>query len=173
MRELPLAVDPSYDPARPPARGRKILSLPRAAFFASIAAHVVGGYALTLQKWAGPAPPNPIADYFLFEVPVPRPAEPVPEPAVVEEPLPPPRAAEVVPEPTVVVEPVPASELVPVGEPVVEEAAPAAPEPVIDFDEERRRAANEVVEERAARQYMTFSLDDVVPPRPAAEPPLV
>ena len=174
MRELQLAVEPSYDPARPPAEGRKAFSLPRAAFFASIAAHAVGGYALTLQKWAGPASPNPTADVFLFERPAPRAAEAVPVeiPPEVEEPLPPPRVAEGVPESAVVVEPVPVREPVPVGEPApVEETAPEAQEAFIDFDEERRRAANEVVEERTARQYMTFSLDDVVPPRPAPEPP--
>ena len=169
MRDLQLAVESSYDPARPPADGRKALSLPRAAFFASIAAHVAAGYALSTQKWTGPPPPKPSPDFFLFERPVPRPAEPIPEPApaevppVAEEPRPeplPPRAAEVVPQPTVVVESAP-----------VEEAAPEVPERLIDFDEERRRAANEVVTERAERAYMTFSLDDVVPPRPAAEPP--
>jgi hypothetical protein len=69
-----------------------------------------------------------------------------------------------VPEPTVVVEPPPAVEPAP--------SAESAPPPrVIDFDEERRRAANQVVESRAAqKEYLTFSMDDLIAPRPEPEP---
>jgi hypothetical protein len=59
---------------------------------------------------------------------------------------------------------------VPVGEPVPEtETAPPeppAPAPLVDLEEARRRAVREVVTERAESAYMTFSLDDVAPPRP-------
>jgi hypothetical protein len=178
MRELELAVHSSIEPERPRAGWRAGLSLPRAAFFASIAAHVVGGYALSLHKWVGSSPATPTPDFFLFELPAPRPAEPVSEPAPtapLEEPaseleerpsevLPPPRAAEVVPEPAIAVEaPSQPSEPVPVEE--------VSPTPFIDLDEERRRAAREVVTERTAESaYLTFSMDDVAPPRAAPEP---
>jgi hypothetical protein len=182
MRELELAVHPSIEPARPRASWRAGLSLPRAAFFASIAAHVVGGYALSLHKWGEPTPAPPPPVFFLFDMPVPRPAAPgsesapapppaEPAPEIEEQPpqpLPPeplPRAVEVVPEPAIAVEAPPASEPVPAEE--------VAPTPFVDLDEERRRAAREVVTERAADAYLTFSIDDVAPPRaePAPEPP--
>ena len=182
MRELELAVPPSNVPTRPPAGARGVFSLSRATFFASIAAHVAAGYALSLHKWGAPPPAPPTADFFLFERPTPRPAEPAPEaapaPAAEErpreseqpppeqpEPPAPPRAADVVPESNVVVETPPSP---PASEPVpVEEVAPT---PSIDFDEERRRAVREVLTERAAEsEYLTFSMDDVAPPRPEQE----
>lgn len=172
MRELELAGHPSTDPTRRPAGARASFPLSRAAFVASIAAHVVAGYALSRHKWAGEPLPDPVAEFFLFETPAPRPAEPASEAAPVE-PLPDvvesqsepqPRVTEVVPEPTVVLEPPPARQLVP-----VEEVAP--PPPVVDLEEARRRAVREVVTERAAEnEYLTFSIDDVAPPRPVAEP---
>ncbi len=169
MRELKLAVHPSIDPTRRPAGGRAAFPLSRAAFIASIAAHVVAGYALSRHQWADEPLPDPIAEFFLFEMPAPRPAEPVPEAAPVERPPevvePQPRVTEVVPEQTVVLEPAPAGELAP-----VEEVVPA-PTPLVDLDEARQRAVREVVTERAAESaYLTFSIDDVAPPRPVAEP---
>ena len=74
---------------------------------------------------------------------------------------PPPRATEPVAEPPAVVEP--SAELQP--------AAPPQPAPIIDFDEARQRAAEEIVTERSAeKEYLTFSIDDVAAPRPAEEP---
>jgi hypothetical protein len=75
--------------------------------------------------------------------------------------------SDVVVEPLAAVEPVPATEPAPTPEPALA-PAPRAP---IDFDEERRRAANQVVTSRAAeKEYLTFSIDDVAPPRLAPEP---
>jgi hypothetical protein len=117
-------------------------------------------------------PPKPAAEFFLFELPAARPPEAVPVAAPVEpvpeareEPVPVPRSAEPAPEPRVVVEPPPAVEPSPSAEP-----APA-PRAFIDFDEERRRAANQVVESRAGEnEYLTFSMDDLIAPRPEPEP---
>ena len=44
------------------------------------------------------------------------------------------------------------------------------PRAFIDFDEERRRAANQVIGSQAENEYLTFSIDDVAPPRPEEEP---
>jgi len=179
MRELELAGIPSIHPTRPRRGGLGQFPLSRAAFIASIAAHVLAGYALSSHLWPGASlPPPPKAEFFLFEMPAPRPPEAVPVtplppvepvPEAREEPAPPPapapRPARPVPEPTVVVEPPPAVEPAPSAEP-----APA-PRAFIDFDEERRRAANQVVESRAAeKEYLTFSMDDLVAPRPEPEP---
>lgn len=180
MRELELAGIPSMHSTRPRG-GLAQFPLSRAAFIASIAAHALAGYALSSHVWPGASlPPPPTAEFFLFEMPAPRPPEAVPVappvepvPEAREEPAPPPppapapspRPAEVVPEPIVVVEPPPAVELTPSAEP-----APA-PRAFIDFDEQRRRAANQVVESRAAeKEYLTFSMDDLIAPRPEPEP---
>src|SRR6185503_11889661 len=172
MRELELAGIPSMHPT--PRRGALAqFPLSRAAFIASIGAHVLAGYALSSHLWPGASlPPPPTAEFFLFEMPAPRPPEAVPvtppiepvpeareEPAPPPAPAPAPRPAQPVPEPTVVVEPPPAVEPAPSAEP-----APA-PRAFIDFDEERRRAVNQVVESRAAeKEYLTFSMDDLVAP---------
>jgi hypothetical protein len=182
MRELELAGIDSMHPTRPRG-GLAQFPLSRAAFIASIAAHVLAGYALSSHVWPGASlPPPPTAEFFLFEMPAPRPPEAVPVappvepvPEAREEPAPPPapvpRAVEGVPEPTVVVEPRPAVEPAPSAE-LAPSAEPAlAPRAPIDFDEERRRAANQVVESRAAqKEYLTFSMDDLVAPRPEREP---
>jgi len=189
MRELELAVHPSIDPTRL-AGGRSDFPLSRMAFAVSIAAHVIAAYALLQHRWIdAPAPPA-AAEFFLFELPAPRP-EPVPGPAVaplpispqIEEraPAPLPSPVEVVPEPAVVVEepvtrrePVPTLELAPAPTDLAPgpalEVVPA-PSAFIDFDEERRRAANQVIGSRAdEKEYLTFSIDDVAPPRPKPEP---
>jgi len=59
-----------------------------------------------------------------------------------------------------------------IGRTLEEELAPLPRSPDdIDFDDERRRAANEVVTARAAKpEYLTFSIDDVAAPRPEPEP---
>lgn len=193
MRELEFAGHPSPHPPRLPYAGRAGFPLSRAAFIVSIGAHLVAGYVLIQHRWASePVPPTP-AEFFLFELPPPAPepvaeivSAPVPAPPV-EERVPEPalRAAEVVPpaevvveEPPPVAEPAPVEEPAPSAEPApIEELAPSAeplpgaepaptPAPFIDLEEARRRAAREVVEEGAAASaYMTFSLDDVAPPR--------
>jgi hypothetical protein len=182
VRELDLAVHPAIDAARP-ARGRADLPLSRTAFFVSIAVHVVAGYALLQHRFMDAAVPPAPTEFFLFELPAPR-STPVPEPPAeapsteapstdapaaeappaIEQPqpAPAPRAIEPAPEPepTIVIEePAPAVPTAP--------EAPPAPAPFIDFEEQRRRAANEVIGDRAAEQeYLTFSIDDVAPPRP-------
>ena len=176
MRELELAGIPSFDSTRPRRDGLAQFPLSRAAFVASIAAHVLAGYALSRHLWPGAStPPAPTAEFFLFEMPAPRrpeavpvtpPVEPAPQVREEPAPAPAPRSAQPVPEPAVVVEPPP---------PAVEPAPSAEPVPTprafIDFDEERRRAANQVVSSRGAEnEYLSFSLDDVVAPLPKPEP---
>jgi hypothetical protein len=179
MRELEFAGHPSLYPTRSPRAGHASFPLSRTAFIVSIVVHVLAGYFLIQHRWAEVPEPTRPADFFLFELPAPAPVpgeEPLPESSVappqVEElvPEPPPRAAEAVAPPVVVVEPAAVDEPVPIGEPVpeteIEPAGPSAPAPVVDLDEARRRAARDVVTERAESAYMTFSLDDVAPPRP-------
>ncbi len=176
MRELELAGSPSIA-----ARQRRVgapVRLPRAAIIASVLAHALAGYALSRHVWPGASSPTTPLEAFILFVPVPRPstavpaippAEPVPE--VREEPQPAPE-----PEPTVVapaVAPAPADEVAPSPAPApVDEVAPApTPRAYIDFDEERRRAANQVIGSRTSEnEYLTFSMDDVAPPRPEEEP---
>jgi hypothetical protein len=175
MRELELAGIPSIDPTRPRRNGRAPFRLSRTAFIASILAHVIAGYALSRNLLLdAPSPPMSSAEFFLFETPAPRPpetvpvtppVEPVPEVGEETVPVPEPRPPTPVPQPADVGEPPPRVEPAPSAEP-----APA-PRAFIDFDEERRRAANQTVESRALeREYLTFSIDDVAPPRPEPEP---
>jgi hypothetical protein len=187
MRELELAGIPSIDPTPPRRHGGAPFPLSRAAFIASIFAHIIAGYALSRNLWPGAAPlPPPSAEFFLFETPATPPPEAVPAtppvaplPDIPEEtvPAPTPRPAPPMPEPAVAVEPPPLVEAAPPAEPppLVEPAPSAEPAPAprafIDFDEERRRAANQVVESRAAeKEYLTFSIDDVAAPRLQPEP---
>ena len=186
MRELELAGHPSIDATRAlGAGGRARFPLSRAAFVVSIGVHVVAGYALSRAEWSSlPPPPDPLAEFFLFEMPRPPPAVPevVPEPEPVappseareqprveqprveqprvepRAPAPAPRAAEpVAPPATVVV-------------PTEVEPAPRAPSSA-ELVEARERAAQEIVSEREAEsEYLTFSMDDVAPPRPEPEP---
>lgn len=179
MRELQLAGHPSIRPMRSlGAVSRARFPLSRTAFVASVAVHVLAGYALSRQMWPSSAPQPPLAEFFLFELPRPRPPEavPAPVPAPVEPapelreqprlevapPVPPaPRAAEPV-EPLGII----------VGEPPAQDAPlPRRMPSLEELDEARQRAAREIVTERAAEnEYLTFSIDDVAPPRPAAEP---
>ena len=186
MRELELAISASI--GRGPVRATRAPKwLSREAFIASILAHVLAGYALSRPFIEGTSPPTPTADFFLFDMPAPRPTEvapvtplvePVPEvreePAPAPEPVQPDRAVVVEPQPTVV-EPPAVVDSPPPTQPartLEEELAPLPRSPDdIDFDEERRRAANEVVTARAAKpEYLTFSIDDVAAPRPEPEP---
>jgi hypothetical protein len=172
MRELDSSPPPLLDSNRSMRVGRSRFPLSRVAFAVSIGAHVLAGYALSRQVWPSSVPPlSTVAEFAMFEVPRPRPPEPEPAPAPE---LPQPQA----PEQPVTVAPLPpAAEPAPESSAAVEpsdEPQPAAapvPAPVIDFDEARQRAAEEIVTERSAeRQYMTFSIDDVAPPRPVEEP---
>ncbi len=173
MRELEPVVHPSIDTGRSPRAGDRVrFPLARMAFVVSVGVHVLAAYALSRQVWPSAAPQqNPIAEFFMFEIPRPRapdvtpapvPEEPLPEIRERPEPVtPPPRATEPVAEPPAVVEP--SAELQP--------AAPPQPAPIIDFDEARQRAAEEIVTERSAeKEYLTFSIDDVAAPRPVEEP---
>jgi hypothetical protein len=174
MSELELAGHTSNDPARRPGRVRASFSLSRAAFIGSIAAHVVAGYALSRHEWAAAPASAPTADYFLFELPPPQPREAAPAPApaepvpeVLEERAPAPLPPQPVVEPTVVVEPAPAAE----PTPAAEQAPAPAPRAYIDFDEARRRAANQVIGSRAdEKESLTFSSNDLASPLPEAEP---
>lgn len=180
MRELELAIPASIDPG-PVRAARAPIRLSREAFIASIVVHALAGYALSRHFIEGTLPPTPTAEFFLFEMPAPRPTEvapvapPVePVPQVREQPAPEPT---VVVEPPAVVEPVPSTGPAPAPETqpartLEEELAPLPRSPNdIDFDEERRRAANQIITARSAKsEYLTFSVDDVAPPRPAAEP---
>jgi hypothetical protein len=149
--------------------------LSRTAFIASIAVHGLAGYWLSGHVLSGASLPSPArAEFFLFERPVPRaseaapaaaPAEAVPE--VQEERPPAPRPVQPAPQPTIVVEPPRAVE----PAPQADVAPTPAPRAYIDLDNERRRAANQVIGARAAEnEYLTFSLDDVVEPLPEPEP---
>ena len=176
MRELDSSPPTLLDSERSTRVGRSRFPLSRVAFAVSIGAHVLAAYALSRQVWPSTAPTQgAVAEFFMFEIPRPRPPEPEPDPAPVPAPEPPqPQAPE---QRVTVAPPPPAAEPVAESNAVVEpsdepqpEAAPV-PAPVIDFDEARQRAAEEVVTERSAeRQYMTFSIDDVAPPRPVEEP---
>jgi hypothetical protein len=176
MRELELAGHSSIDAPRRAAAWRANFPLSRAAFIASIAAHAVAGYALSRHTWPDQPPPKPIADFFLFEAPAPRPseaapgpspAEPVPEVREQPAPVPAPRPAQPVPERAVDVEPPPAVAPAPAAEPV----PTPTPRAYIDFDEARRRAANQVIGSRAdERESLTFSTNDLASPLPEAEP---
>ncbi len=178
MRELEPAGHPSIDAPRRPARGRASFPLSRAAFIASIAAHVVAGYALSRHKWPDEPAPKPIADFFLFETRAPRPteaapglspSEPVPEVPEQPEPVPAPRPTQPAPEPSVVVEPPPA--VAPAPAPRAEPLPAPTPRAYIDFDEARRRAANQVIGSRADEsETLTFSNNDLASPLPEAEP---
>jgi hypothetical protein len=177
MRELELAVHPLLDTGRSPRIGDRVrFPLSRAAFVLSIAVHVIAVYALSRQVWPGADPqPSPVAEFFLFELPPPpAPSAPIPAP---EQPPPeirerPARATAPVTPPAPVSPPQQAT--APIAEPsaaVEPSAEPPPPAPVIDFEQARQRAADEIVTERSAEQeYLTFSIDDVAPPRPVVEP---
>ena len=77
MRELELATDIPIDPG-PSRAGRAPFRLSRQAFVLSILAHVAAGYALSRHFVEGTSPPTPTAEFFLFEMPAPRPTEVVP-----------------------------------------------------------------------------------------------
>jgi hypothetical protein len=177
MREPELAGHPSIDRPRGPAGRRASFPLSRTAFIVSIAAHAAAGYALSRHKWADEPAPDAIAEFFLFEMPAPRapeagpaptsPAEPVPEVREELEPAPAPLPPQPVPQPAVVVEPPRAVEPAPPAEPV----PIPTPRAYIDFDEARRRAANQVIGSRAdERESLTFSTNDLASPPPEAEP---
>jgi hypothetical protein len=178
MRELELAGHPSIDPTRALGEGaRSAFPLSRMAFAASLVVHVVAGYALLRTEWPGtvPPPPNPLAEFFLFETPRAPPA--VPEPIRDAEPVPPSEAREQ-PQPESPPAPRAAAPVEPparVAAPLETAPAPTTPVPPLpssaELAEARQRAAREVVTQGAAEsEYLTFSMDDVAPPRPKPEP---
>jgi hypothetical protein len=192
MREPRLAIHPLLDGA-PAAGEHERWPWSRTALVASALAHLLAAYALSRMSWPDPEPVRAPAAEFVFLSPVPpapprvepvvRPAEPVVPPAVVvpppelevteprapePEPQPAPRAAEA-PAPSV-----PRAVLVP---PTPRESEPPsvpapAPPTRAELDEARQRAAAEVVDQLAAdREYLSFSMDDVAPPREARPEP--
>lgn len=181
MRDLELAGYPSIDP-RPLAAGARRFSLPRATVVVSIAVHVVAGLALSRHEWpAPPPPPSLVAEFLPFVPPQPVAPEPlaVPEPAVVPEPFPPPPAAREQPEPITpatapraadnVESPLVTLELSPeaLEPPVLNPKSRELPD-AVELGEARQQAAEEVIAARSAQNdYLTFSLDDVAPPRVA------
>jgi hypothetical protein len=175
MRELQPAGQPWSEPERMRVGGLGRVSLSRTAFAASVVVHVIVGYALSRHTWTdSPTPPRALAEFFLFETvpPPPReralpPEEPPAETREVPQPVPTPARP---PAPTVerAVESPPPVETREQAEPTPPAPTPA---PRIDFEEARQRAAEEVIAEREADSpYMTFSIDDVAPPRPIEEP---
>jgi hypothetical protein len=183
MRELRPAIHPLLD-AEPlaGAGGSTAFPLSRAAVVASVVVHLAGVYVVGRVAFRvdEPALVLPRAEYVWLDTRMlPPSAPPVDEPQVVETPAVPPEtesrepAAERLPPPRPVVEeapPIVAPTPVPL-EPAVEAELSDAVEPRIDFEAERRRAAAEVVEERAREgNYLTFSIRDVAPPRPDEEP---
>jgi hypothetical protein len=165
----------------------------RTAFVVSVAVHLAAGYALSRHSWTiGVPPPAQSAEFIWLAdrlLPPPREA-PAPVETLPESRLEPPpelrtetrpEPLEVPPAPESREAPSPAA-VEPALEPVVVTVPPTAVEQpaspavqgvesFIDFEEARRRAAAEVVEERAAESpYLTFSLADVVEPRPIEEP---
>ena len=168
MRDLRLAV---------PSTVRFAASWWRNAPAISLLVHAVGLYAAGLFAFTveEPAPLPDLADFFFS----------VPERVVLPEASPAPAEA-----PSDVVAPVVEAPAPETPEPIPEEeAAPsAAPEPPAEptareaveerelpsrseLEEARRRAADEIVAERGAGDaYLTFSIDDVAPPRPVEEP---
>ena len=168
MRDLRLAV---------PSTVRFAASWWRNALAISLLAHAAGAYvagriAFIVEE---PAPLPDLVDFFFS----------VPERVVLPEASPEPAEA-----PSAAVAPVVEAPAPETPEPIPEEEAPpsAAPEPLAEpttraaveerelpsrseLEEARRRAADEIVAERAAGDaYLTFSIDDVAPPRPVEEP---
>lgn len=187
MRELQLALDSSTASAARIGTAVAAFPLHRGIVLWSIVAHVAFLY--VASRWSldttVPLPRPPLPEFVWLGEIVPRPAR---EPTVTPSPAP-------LPEP-VVVAPRPVPESAPAEERAFEERASEIPEaqevqppadlqlapglrdeigePVttMDLADRRRRAAADVVDARAREgEYLTFSLDDVAPPRVAAEAP--
>jgi len=178
MRDLEFAFQPSIDPTPQPG-SRPAWPLSRNAFMLSILVHA--GVAYVALRIAfdvdAPSPASPRAEFLWLGARV------LPPP-IVEAPQPPAIETTTTVEPREAPpEPRPLQRAVPRNAPevVVAPPTPVAPEtdigalsptaPSIDFAEARRRAATEVVEQREREgEYLTFSVDDVAPPRPEPEP---
>ncbi len=181
MRELKVAVQ-STDPGPRGGVVRFTASWWRNALLISVLVHAAGVYvAGRIAFIVDEPPPLPdLADFFWsVERVVPPPSAPPPSEA--------PRAVETPSAPVVVDAPVtpeireqPAEEAAPpsrVATEVVPESAPAEATAEAelpsrnDLEEARLRAAEEVIAERSgADSYLTFTIDDVAPPRPEPEP---
>ena len=175
MRDLSLAVPPT-DPGPRAGVVRFAASWWRNAVTISLLVHVVGLYAAGRFAFRVEEPP-PLPDLvdFFFSV---------------ERVVPPEVSAAPAEAPSDVVQPVVEAPAPETPEPIPEEAAPSpapretVPEPTpraaveetrlpsrSELEEARLRAADEIVTERAAGDaYLTFSIDDVAPPRPVEEP---
>lgn len=190
MRELRLANVPASSSLREEATLR-LLPLSRAALVVSVLVHVVGAFIASQWSWTSDPPvvPAPTTEFWFVppparvqDAPAPEPVietrepaaiEPVPAPAIA--PAPPERSA--VPEaappearaPAVNVEPRASVERPPDIAPESAPPSPLAPRITrLELEEARQQAASAVVEGRAAEdEFLTFSVDDVAPPRAA------
>jgi hypothetical protein len=174
MRDSRLAV-PSTDRGLRAGLVRFAASWWRNTVAISLLVHAVGLYAAGLFAFSVDEPPPPLPDLvdFFFSVERILPPEAVPAPAEA---------------PSAVVPPVVEAPAPEIPEPVAEEVAPVAPEAPAEpaaqeivqevelpsrseLEEARLRAADETIAERAPGDaYLTFSIDDVAPPRPVEEP---
>ena len=180
MRGLELAIHPSLDGSASAVGNGRNFRLSRPAFVASVIVHIAGIYTLSRMSWIVEEVelPNPTAEFLWLSEPLRPPPSEAPA-ALVVEPAQPPIAELRLPEPRPT-EPVPQERVSPAesAPTVVVPAVPppsAAPqaqrEPPVDFEAARQRAAQEVVEQRAREgAYLTFSIDDVAPPRAVEEP---
>ena len=178
MRDLEFAVHPSIDPS-PRPRAQAAWPLSRNAFMLSILVHAGVAYVALRIAFDADAPPRPSPRtefLWLGARVLPPPVVEVPQLPAVETPTPlEPREAPPQPRPLQRAVPQNAPEVVvapptPVA-PKVEIGVPLPTAPSIDFAEARRSAATEVIEQRERDgEYLTFSIDDVAPPKPEAEP---
>ena len=148
MRELELAVDPPIDPGPARARAPRVFPLSRAAFVVSLVVHVLAGYALSRHAWPDsppPPPPPPISSCSRCRRPRraprshlrPSPRSRCPSSRAAASPSPHRRATGA--------EPTSLSSCRRRRARAATEPATTPQPALIDFDEERRRAANQVI----------------------------
>lgn len=190
MRELRLANVPLVL-AEPGEALRRAWPLSRAALVLSLLAHVVGVYVASRWSWTDEMPvlPGPTAEFVFMPVlpraeplVAPRPEAVEPAPLAPEAPAPEEPAPEAlesaardsVPTTPRIAAPVPrAPAPAPVTAPQTPPSSPLAPRITpLELEAARQRAASEVIEAREAEsEFLTFSVDDVAPPRAAAAEP--
>jgi hypothetical protein len=185
MRDLRLANVPAPS-SLPEGAALRLLPLSRAALVLSVLVHVVGAYVASQWSWTPELPvlPAPTTEFW-FVPPVPPSAPQEVEPAreeLVPVPLEP--ASSAIPQQADVREaaPPPSQPSAAESEPRVAESAPSgaptepssSPSPLapritrLELEEARQQAASAVVEGRATDdEFLTFSVDDVAPPRAA------
>jgi hypothetical protein len=178
MRELRLANVPAPS-SLPEGAALRLLPLSRAALVVSVLVHLVGAYLASQWSWTSEPPVLPAPTTEFWFVPPPRPAVvPEVEPARADL-LPVSPAPAAAPPEQTVLEVAPPRPSAAEAEPRVVEPAPRlapaiAPSPLapritqLELEEARQQAASAVVEGRATEdEFLTFSVDDVAPPRAA------